>query len=127
MLWWCTSYGILETEDQEASIIVDNVRKRTWHKTLTKSINVPSVESLHQAGRRFLFVFKSLSRVNDLKMQNLNIYQYGWEMCPQSGEPIPIWDSKQNIKNVEVLLKTTLASCACQKCMCKTKQCSCVR
>ena len=107
--------------------ILNNTRKKTWHKTLTQRCNVPSSESLNLAGLRFLYVFKIMTMATDLKTSELDIYQYGWEKCPVSSQPVPIWDSIQNVKNVELLLKTTLANCGCKKSMCKTKQCSCVR
>ena len=74
-----------------------------------------------------MFIFKTLSRATDLKIHKLNHYEYGWKKCNISGEPVPIWDSSQNVDNVELLLKTTLAKCGCKKNMCKTRQCSCMR
>ena len=90
----------LKIENQVADTIVNNARKITWHKTLTQCSNVPSNESLHLAGRRFQFVIKTISRATDLKIHHLDIYEYGWEKCPTSGEPVPIWDSIQKIENI---------------------------
>ena len=114
------------TEDQLENI-VSNVRKKTWHKTLTQCCNIPTAESLHLAGLRFLYVFKILSRATDLQITGLDVYEYGWKKCPVSSQPVPVWDSVENEEKVDLLLKTTLAKCGCKKNMCKTKQCSCVR
>ena len=116
-----------KNKEQQFSVILDKARKRTWHKTLTQFSNVPSMEALHLAGRRFLFVFRLLSKCTDLKIHDLDLYEYGWEKSSVSGQPVPTWDSMQNVENTETLLKTTLAKCGCKKSMCKTRQYSCVR
>ena len=93
---------------------------------------IPAIKQIKRgkfpkSARRFLFVFRLLSRATDLKINKLDIYKYGWEKCLDSGEPLPIWDSKENMKNVEDLLKTSLAKCGCKKNRCTTRQCNCVR
>ena len=114
-----------QTIDQEETI-VNNIRKKTWHKTLTQCCNIPTMESLHLAGLRFLYVFRFMSRATDLKFSKLNVFEYGWEKS-SSGKPLPVWDTNQNVKKIETLLNTTMAKCGCKKSKCKTKQCSCVR
>ena len=108
-------------EDQLENI-VSNIRKKTWHKTLTQCCNIPSPESLNLASLRFLYVFRTMSRATDLKINELDIYQYGWKKCQVSDQPVPVWDSIENEKKVDLLLKSTLAKCGCKKSMCKTKK-----
>ena len=107
--------------------IVSNVRKKTWHKTLTQCCTIPTAESLQLAGIRFLYVFKILSRASYLKITELDVYEHGWTKCPVSSQPVPRWDSVENEEKVDLLLKTTLAKCGCKRSMCKNNQCSCVK
>ena len=86
-------------EDYQLDDIITNTRIKTWHKTVVPHLNiVPSKESLELAGLRFLYVFRIIVQAIDLKIKSGNIYEYGWDKCSTSGQPIPNWDTKENME-----------------------------
>jgi len=111
------------TKVNSAETLLNNIRSKTWHKTISSRNTVPSVSALQFHSNRFTYVMQKTSNATMPYHIELDLKEFGWDIV--NGILQPIWDTQENMDNVNDLMKATLNKCNCQKSKCKNGLCKC--
>ena len=125
----CTTDGA-ESND----LLVEQVRKRTWHKTVVSNNTISTIEAILFHSQRSTYVLAKIGKSCEGVHEELNPEDSAWmikEVANNSGiiELIPIWDTAENIAATDVRRQSILQKCGCKKTHCNPlkKQCACVK
>ena len=116
----------LSTESN-CDTIFDNIREKTWHKTIVSNNPLPTTSSIILHCQRISAVLALNSSATFL---DLNIPEYlklGWKLIDINGALLlsPLWDFDESRNKLGFLRKIFLQKCGCAKSSCRTKRCRC--
>ncbi len=114
--------------DAETKDLLDAIRKKTWHKTISANNTMPSLAALLLHSKRFSYVLNSFGNATKAFLKQISSEEYGWMVVVIDGEKqiVPRWDSDQSKEEINLIRKAYLRKCGCTK-RCRNKKCSCVK
>ena len=114
--------------DEDGTGVLDILRKRTWHKTISANNTVPSAAALTFHSKRYIYILNSVGNVTEALLKIVNSLNLGWIIVVIDNDPhiVPKWDSDESMEEINLVRKSFLRKCACKK-GCQKRQCSCVK
>ena len=113
--------------DLSTAVLLDDIRKRTWHQTIYLNNTLPSLTAIELHSKRFGYVLSSFANATEAYHILPDPTESGWIRLEINGshQLVPEWVSAENRKAVDVMRKTLLKKCRCKKTACKNKHCTC--
>ena len=114
----CTTDGA-ESHD----LLVEQFRKRTWHKTVVSNITILTIEEILFHSQRSTYVLAKIGKSCERVNVEQNPKYIAWiikEVENDNGivELVPIWDTAENIAKTDVRRQSILQKCGCKKTQC---------
>ena len=106
--------------DMDADDVLDSIRKRVWHHTISENNTIPSRAAIHLRAKRFKFILNSVANATVNIHEDLDVEEHGWRVIPStnlsSSPPIaPVWDSEESTSGINSIRKIMLQKCKCKK------------
>ena len=107
--------------------LLEAVRSKTWHRTIHSMNTLPSTEAIRLQSLRVMLSLQNPFNATSGSLPDLEMIDFGYVRNGRSFKPE--WESEENRKAVNVMLKATLKKCKCRKTKCNPskRQCVCRR